>query len=176
MLVFAACTSSIQTDKSLSVRRDSLAVLSSWNVTTVISDSGITRFRVTTPEWLVYDRLPQPCWRFNCGLHLEKFNELLEVEAEVDADTAVYFSNEERWVLSGHVHAMNLNKETFETERLYVDQTADRIHTPCFVTITQKNRIIHGMGLESNQSLSKYAIINPTGVIPVDDDDAGSTK
>ena len=70
----------------------------------------------------------------------------------------------------GNVHAMNLDGEHFETDILYVDQKADRIYTDHKMKITQADKIINGVGFESNQRLSRYTILNPTGIIPIDEE------
>ena len=57
----------------------------------------------------------------------------------------------------------------FESEKLFVEQRNDRIYTDRFVTITQKERIINGIGLESNQKLTKYTILEPQGIIPIEE-------
>lgn len=51
--------------------RDSLPVMDTKGVTTLISDSGITRYRVNTAEWLIYDRKKPPYWAFEKGIYLE---------------------------------------------------------------------------------------------------------
>ena len=45
------------------------------NVTTLISDSGITRYRITTPAWYIYDHSSEPYWAFPKGVHLQRFDE-----------------------------------------------------------------------------------------------------
>ncbi|MBP5318659.1 MAG: LPS export ABC transporter periplasmic protein LptC [Paludibacteraceae bacterium] len=171
MLFFVGCSSSIKKGGALSGSRDSVPVMVTYDVNTVISDSGVTRYRVTSPEWAVYDRAAEPCWIFPKGLHLEKFDENLDVYAKVDADSAIYFSNLEIWHLVGHVNAMNVEGEHFESELLIVSQKEDRVYTDKFIKITQKKRIINGTGFESNQNLSRYTILNPQGVFPIDDDE-----
>ena len=34
------------------------------DVETLISDSGVTRYRIVTPLWYVYDETPEPFWLF----------------------------------------------------------------------------------------------------------------
>ena len=46
MLVLSACTSSIESEATINQPRDSMAVMKSYDVTTLVSDSGITRYRV----------------------------------------------------------------------------------------------------------------------------------
>lgn len=169
MFVFISCSSRIESTEELSNSRDSIPLIHAWDVSTVISDSGITRYRVETPEWLVFEKAAEPYWDFPHGIHLEKFDENLNVYANVDADTAVYYNKKEMWILSGNVKAMNLDGEKFESEKLFVEQRNDRIYTDRFVTITQKDRIINGIGLESNQKLTKYTILEPQGIIPIDE-------
>jgi LPS export ABC transporter protein LptC len=171
ILVLQSCSSSVENSATLGVERDSAAVMKTYNVTTLISDSGITRFRVKTNEWLVFDKKAKPAWEFPQGLHLEQFDENLEIHSEVDAKKAVYYTNLEEWVLSDSVYAVNMEGEKFETEILYVHQKKDRIFTDKFVKITQKDKIITGIGMESNQRLTKYKVLKPQGIIPLDEEE-----
>lgn len=172
MLVLSACSSSIKNDVQLSGVRDSVAVMKSYDVTTLISDSGITRYRVMADEWLVYDKTARPCWLFPKGLHMQQFDENLQVHSEVSSKYAVYYVNEERWILTDSVKAMNVDGEIFETHSLQVEQKEDLIHTDEFVRITQKERIISGIGMRSNQRLTRYTILQTQGIIPIDDEDS----
>lgn len=67
------------------------------DVETLISDSGITRYRIIAPLWLVFDEAKVPCWRFPDGLNLEKFDDLMRRDATVRCDSATYFKLEELW-------------------------------------------------------------------------------
>jgi LPS export ABC transporter protein LptC len=170
ILVLQSCSSAVENTAKLGVERDSAAVMKTYNVTTLVSDSGITRFRVKTPEWLVYDKIAKPIWEFPNGIHLEQFDLNLEVHSEVDAKKAIYYTEQEEWVLSDSVYAVNVDGERFESEILYVHQKEDRIFTDKLVTITQKDKVITGIGMESNQRLTKYKVLKPQGVFPIDDD------
>lgn len=171
MLCFVQCAGKVKTNKALTSTRLEIPALHVWDVSTVISDSGITRYRLETPEWLVYDKGADPNWLFPQGIHFEKFDENLDVYAQVDADSAIYYTDPDQWVLVGNVKAVNLDGEQFETDILYIDQKRDRIHTNNQIKVTQSDKIINGVGFESNQRLSKYTILNPTGIIPIDDED-----
>ena len=91
--------------------RDSLPVMDTKGVTTLISDSGITRYRVNTAEWLIYDRKKPPYWAFEKGIYLEKFDSLFHTEASIKADTAYYYNKKELWKLIGNVHITEPEKE-----------------------------------------------------------------
>lgn len=171
ILILQSCSSSVKNTATLDVVRDSAAVMKTYNVTTLVSDSGITRFRVNTPEWLVFDKKAKPTWEFPNGIHLEQFDENLEVHSEVSAKKAIYYTELEQWILSDSVYAINVEGEKFESEILYVHQKEDRIFTDKFVKITQEDKIITGIGMESNQRLTKYKVLKPQGIIPLDEDE-----
>lgn len=170
MLCVTSCRGKVVSNDSLVQVRDSVPGMHAWDVSTVVSDSGVTRFRINTPEWVVYDKAKEPFWHFPDGLHFERFDENLDVFAKVDADSALFYTEKDFWELIGNVHAMNLDGEHFETDILYVDQKADRIYTDHKMKITQADKIINGVGFESNQRLSRYTILNPTGIIPIDEE------
>ena len=171
ILVLHSCSPSVENTATLGMERDSAAVMKTYNVTTLVSDSGITRFRVATQEWLVFDKKAKPTWEFPQGLHLEQFDENLEIHSEVDAKKAIYYTELEQWILSDSVYAVNVEGEKFESEVLYVHQKEDRIFTDKFVKITQEDKIITGIGMESNQRLTKYRVLKPQGIIPLDEDE-----
>ena len=171
ILILQSCSSSVKNTATLDVVRDSAAVMKTYNVTTLVSDSGITRFRVNTPEWLVFDKKAKPTWEFPNGIHLEQFDENLEVHSEVSAKKAIYYTELEQWILSDSVYAINVEGEKFESEILYVHQKEDRIFTDKSVKITQEDKIITGIGMESNQRLTKYKVLKPQGIIPLDEDE-----
>lgn len=171
ILVLQSCSPSVENTATLGMERDSAAVMKTYNVTTLVSDSGITRFRVATQEWLVFDKKAKPTWEFPQGLHLEQFDENLEIHSEVDAKKAIYYTELEQWILSDSVYAVNVEGEKFESEVLYVHQKEDRIFTDKFVKITQEDKIITGIGMESNQRLTKYRVLKPQGIIPLDEDE-----
>ena len=70
--------------------RDSLPVMDTRGVTTLISDSGVTRYRVNTEEWLIFDKKKPSYWAFEKGIYLEQFDSLFHVDASIKADTANY--------------------------------------------------------------------------------------
>ena len=52
-LLFPACTDKGKKMADAVVNRDSLPSMTSLGVTTLISDSGITRYKIVTEEWMV---------------------------------------------------------------------------------------------------------------------------
>lgn len=163
--------------------RSAMPVLDAQGVTTLISDSGVTRFRITAREWQVYDKATPSYWEFPKGIYLEQFDYMLNTAATLRADYAYYNDQEEIWHLTGNVYATNVNGEQFETPELFWAQKTERVYSDSCITITQpptpaavqakganaKGTIIKGVGFESNQEMTKYTIRRPSGIFPVDD-------
>lgn len=136
------------------------------DVETLISDSGITRFRITTPIWYVYDEVDEPYWRFPDGLYLEKFDDIFRKEATIRSDSATYFKNKQLWRLDGNVDISNVANERFLTQQLYWDQRAHKVYSDSFIHIERADRVIEGYGFESNEQMSRYTISNVAGIFP----------
>lgn len=174
LLLFSSCSGKKKELGDAIIERDSMAVMDTRGVTTLVSDSGVTRYRINTEEWLVFDRKNPPYWAFEKGVYLEKFDSIFQVEASIKADTAYFFNKEELWKLMGNVHIQNLKGEQFDTELLYWDQRTQRIYSDEFIRIEQPDRIITGHGFESNQQMTVYTIRKPEGIFYVDEETAAA--
>jgi LPS export ABC transporter protein LptC len=167
--VIACSTDRIEKTDAV-VDRSAMPKLQATEITTVISDSGITRYRISAPRWDVYDRAVQPYWEFTDGIHFERFDQNLKVDANVHSNYAKFLENEQLWELRGDVKATNIQGELFETEQLFWNQREERFYSDSLIRVTQTTRIITGLGFESNQTLTNYTIRNPQGVFPIEED------
>ncbi len=149
--------------------RSAMPALDAQEVTTLISDSGITRYRITSAKWLIFDKADTPYWEFPAGIYLEKFNADLQADATVEADYAYYNEPAQRWTLRGNVKAINLEGEMFETPLLYWDQKSESVYSDSAIVITKAKSIIQGVGFRSNQEMTNYTILRPTGVFPIEE-------
>lgn len=149
--------------------RDSLPLLDTRGVSTLISDSGLIRYRIDTEEWLIFDRKDPPYWAFEKGVYLEQFDTLFHKEASIKADTAYYFERDKLWKLKGRVNINNRKGETFDTELLFWNQATQKIYSDRFIRIQQPDRIITGYGFDSNEQMTIYTIHNIEGIFYVDE-------
>lgn len=168
LLFISACSGGKKQMGEAITERDSLPVMDTREVTTLISDSGVTRYRIKTKEWKVFDRKSPPYWAFERGIYLEKFDTLFQMEASIQADTAYYYNKEELWKLMGHVDIHNLKGERFNTELLFWNQRTQKVYSDRFIRIEQPDRIITGWGFESNQQMTVYTIFKTEGIFYVD--------
>ena len=100
---------------------------------------------------------------------LEKFNENLVIDASLKADYARYETQQQVWELDGNVVAVNEVGEQFETPQLFWDQQSEQIYSDSSIVITRATSVIMGVGFRSNQTMSQYVILAPTGFFPVEE-------
>lgn len=136
-------------------------------VISLISDSGVTRYRANAKEWLVYGKAQEPYWYFPKGIYVEKFDSLFQTEASIVADTAYYYDKQGLFQFVGQVEVKSLQGERFETEELFWNQKEDKVYSDRFIRIEQEEKVITGIGFESNQNMTRYTIRESRGVFPV---------
>ena len=169
MLVFSGCDDS---DKKVGPDiglRDSLPALRSYGVSTLISDSGIIRYKIIAEEWFIYDKTIPPHWSFEKGLFIERFDQSYKVDAFISCDTAYFYNQQELWELRGRVLVKNLKNETFKTTLLFWDQRAHRIYSSAYMEIEGETRELSGYNFSSNEQMTDYIIHSSKGLFPLED-------
>lgn len=169
LLFIVSCNNNKPDKIGAVVDRTKLPKLHATEITTIISDSGITRYRIYALRWDIYDKAIQPYQEFPDGIYFEKFDANMKVDANIQSKYARFIENEQLWVLRGKVRAMNLQGELFETEKLFWDQRLAKFYSDTLIKITQATRIITGIGFESNETMTHYLIKNPQGIFPLNE-------
>lgn len=146
---------------------ESFATMTTTDVNTVISDSGIRRYRILAPIWLVYDEASEPSWRFKLGMHMERYDNAGRVNATVDCDSAIYYTGRDLWELIGAVDIHSSDGQRFLTEQLFWNRRTREVYTDSFIHIRRPDRVLEGYGLRSNDEFTNYMIPRPTGSFPV---------
>ena len=138
------------------------------DIETLISDSGIIRYRITTPIWEMYEEAEEPFWRFPQHLHLEQFNDMGVKDAFIDCDSAYFFRITQVWRLDGHITISNLAGDKFRTSQIFWDQRDRIVRSDSFIQIERPDRIIEGYGFRSNDRLTDYTLYRVAGIFPVE--------
>lgn len=176
-VLFPACSGDKNQFAEAITERDSLPSMKTLGVTTLVSDSGITRYKIITEEWEIYDKKNPPYWAFEKGVYLEKFDSLFHIDASIKADTAYYYEKKKLWELRGNVHIRSQRGDKFDTDLLFWDEKQEKVYSDKFISIEQEDKVITGYGFESNQQMTEYQIYDNTGVFTVEDTaPADSTK
>lgn len=141
--------------------------LRTTDYTTQFSDSGITRLRAIAKVHLKFDKAKEPYSYFPEGLYVEKFDTLFRTEASLKADTAYNYEKKGLWKFVGNVKVESLDGKEFETSLLFYDEKEEKIYSDKYIRIEEEDKIITGIGFESNQDMTQYKIFNSQGVFPV---------
>lgn len=138
------------------------------NVNTLVSDSGITRYKVITDTWLIFGKASEPYWYFPDGVYLEKFDTVFNVEASIRADTARYFQRRGLWQADGNVDISNTEGVRLETSQLFWDEKKETFYSDSFVRITKGEDVNTGIGFLSNKDMTEYTIYKSTANFAVE--------
>lgn len=168
LLLLGACGEDDKLGVTNAVDSKNMPQLSTRNVSTLISDSGYTKYKVVTPLWNVYGQAEQgeAYWDFPEGVYLRQLDHNLAVVSTVAADSAVYYPGKKLWELYGDVEINQKEKAYFFSQRIFFDDRQKTIYSDTFIHIKTPTQILEGIGFESNQSLTRYRVLRPTGMFP----------
>ncbi len=170
VLIFHLSCKGESNEKLIAVEcSDSLPVMSTFDVNTIISDSGRISYKIIADEWRIYDKRKPPFWAFEKGVYLEKYDKEMNIEATVKCDTAYYYSEQELWKLIGNVNIKNVKDEKFYTPLMYWDQKEEKIYSDSYIKIEQADQVTEGIGFEANQNLTLWQINNTKGIFAVEE-------
>ncbi|MDE5850634.1 MAG: LPS export ABC transporter periplasmic protein LptC [Muribaculaceae bacterium] len=170
VMLFSGCKEEGKLGVASRIDPKKMPTMSTVNVSTLISDSGITQYKIVSPLWTVYDEVDTPYWSFPKGIYLQKYDRKFNVIASVAADSAKFYRLQNLWKLDGNVELHKEPGELFLTQQLFWDQRRNRLYSDSFIHIESPTRMLEGYGFESNDRLTKYSIRKPTGIFPVSEE------
>lgn len=117
-MILGGCTEVHEHTAAAIHDRDSVSVMTSYGVNTLISDSGVIKYKIVTERWDVNVVKNPSYWLFEKGVFFEQFDEKFHVEAYIQADSAKYYDQKKLWHLRGRVRIRNINGLLFESEEV----------------------------------------------------------
>jgi len=163
MVLLSACEEEKEHIAPAIYPRDSVSVMTSYGVNTLISDSGLIKYRIVTESWEVNQIKNPSRWIFNNGLFLEQFDEKFHVEAYIQSDTAYYFDQKKLWELRGRVRVRTVDGMRFSSEELFWDQNKRELYSNKFSRLITPDREMQGTYFLSDERLTHYTISNSKG-------------
>jgi len=156
--------------------RDSVSMMTSYGVNTLISDSGVIKYKIVTERWDV-NTIKQPTrWTFEKGVFLEQFDEKFHVEGYINADTAWYYDQIKLWELRGRVHIKNVNGLVFDSEELYWDGIKHEFYSHKFSKVVTPERTMQGTYFRSDEHMRHYEVTNSVGSFQSEDIEGGNQQ
>lgn len=132
------------------------------------SISGQKKYKLTTPRLLIFDSKDKAYKECPEGFHIVRFNDAQQISSQLSANYGKQFEKEELWEAEGNVILVNEQGDTLKTEHLVWNQKEEMIYSDKFVRIIRDNQVITGIGLEADQELKKYKILEPKGTMYVE--------
>ena len=138
-------------------------MMTSFGVNTLISDSGVLKYRIVTERWEVNDKRNPSRWIFDKGLFLEQFDEKFHVQSYIQCDTAYYFDQNKLWELRSRVRVLTKDGLKFSSERLYWDEDKHELYSDVYSRLVTPERTLEGSYFRSDERMTKYFVSNSKG-------------
>ena len=143
--------------------RDSVSMMTTYGVNTLISDSGVIKYKIVTERWDVNTVRNPSRWTFDKGVFFEQFDEKFHVEGYIQADSAWYFDQKKLWHLRGRVRIRNVNGLLYESEELYWDGIRHEFYSYVYSKVTTPERSMEGTYFLSDERMTHYIVTNSKG-------------
>jgi len=176
MLVLLSCTEQ-KSHTAAAVRdRDSASMMVSYGVNTLISDSGVIKYRIVTERWDVNTIKNPPRWTFEKGIFMEQFDENFHIEGYIQADSAWYYDQKKLWELRGRVSIRNVNGLIFNSEELWWDGIRHEFYSYKFSRVVTPERTLEGTYFRSDEHMAHYEVTNSVGSFQSEDMEGDSQQ
>ena len=143
--------------------QDSASMMTTYGVNTLISDSGVIKYRIVTERWDVNTVRHPSRWEFMKGVFFEQFDEQFHVQAYIQADTAWYFDQLRLWKLRGRVSIRNVKGLVYTSEELFWDGIKHEFYSTVFSRVVTPERTMEGTYFRSDENMDHYMVSNSVG-------------
>lgn len=128
--------------------------------------SAKVKGKLTAPFMLDFPRPDTPYAEFPRTLHVDFYNDSMQIESKLDAHYGKYYINQDKVFLKDSVVVMNIiKKDTVHCRTLWWDQHTERFTTDDPVRIYTPDKILYGTGMEADQNFRWYTIKKMTGMV-----------
>lgn len=174
--VLAACQNPVEHTAPAIHNRDSVAMMTSYGVNTLISDSGVIKYRIVTERWEVNTNRVPSRWIFDKGMLLEQFDEKFHINSYIQCDTAYYFDQERVWKLYGRVRILTKDGLRFTSEQLTWDENKHELSSNVFSKLITPERTLQGSYFWSDERMTRYFVSNSKGSFEKGDFGGGNSS
>ena len=143
--------------------RDSVSMMTSYGVNTLISDSGVIKYRIVAERWEVNTVRNPSRWIFEKGLFFEQFDEKFHVQSYIQCDTAYYYDQKRLWELRSRVSILTKDGLRFTSQQLFWDETNHELYSHVHSKLVTPERTLEGSYFRSDESMTKYYVSNSRG-------------
>ncbi|HET6995773.1 MAG TPA: LPS export ABC transporter periplasmic protein LptC [Chitinophagaceae bacterium] len=163
-----ACENDEKVIKELTEQRKT--VEKGTNIESYLSQNGSVKAKLVSPLMLrVIDTAPYV--EFPNTLHVDFYNDSLQVETRLDSKYGKYFEKLDKVYLRDSVVVISVKGDTLKAPELWWDQNAKLFYTDSVAEYHSiDKRITGGKGLVATQDMSEVTFKYPTGPVKVPKD------
>ncbi len=143
--------------------RDSASMMISYGVNTLISDSGVIKYRIVTERWEVNTVRNPSRWIFEKGLFFEQFDEKFHVQSYIQCDTAYYYDQKKLWELRSRVSILTKDGLRFTSQQLFWNQASHELYSNVPSRLVTPDRTLEGTYFRSDERMTRYFVSNSRG-------------
>jgi LPS export ABC transporter protein LptC len=133
----------------------------SWNSTIVFSDSGVTKGILKAGHAVVYNI--QNKTFLGDSVRVDFFDDKGSHTSFLISDSGVVNNQNNDLEAIGNVYAHSDSGTSLWTQRLYWNNTTQKVTSGVFVKIVSPTETIEGTGFQSDRDLRNYTIFNVSG-------------
>jgi LPS export ABC transporter protein LptC len=142
----------------------------------LFSDSAVVRFRLQTPSLFIYSDEDDPYKEFPNGFLIEKFDNKMHVTSSIKADYGKYYEKKQLWEAKQNVVALTESGDSLLTEHLFWDEKKDLLYSDLFVKVIKPDKVLTGVGFESDVHMTYWKFEAPKGHFYVDVEEGEKEK
>jgi len=164
VVVLFSCENSITTIQEIT-RKDTLPLVSAFNIEYERTDSGFRQVLLTSPLMNRYGGA-DPYSEFPEGFKVIFYDTAGHPNSFIEANYGISYEKKKIMHARNNVVVRNFDtEEQLDTENLIWDQKKKIIYTKSFVKITTPDKVIYGDSLQAHESFKWREIFNVRGVI-----------
>lgn len=143
--------------------RDSVPTMVTYGVNTLVSDSGVIKYRIVAERWEVNMNKNPKQWILDKGVFLEQFDEKFHIQMYFTADTAYNYYEKKLWKFRGHVKLLTKDGLRFFSNELYYNQMKHELYSTMFSKLITPERTLVGSYFRSDDQMKSYNVYNTRG-------------
>ncbi len=163
--VFSACTGKKEKASALelldSAQVANIPSMVGDNVNTLVSDSGLLKYRMQAEKVFIYDKVDSPYWNFPEGIHIITYSNVGKSEGDIKSKYAKFYVEKKLWELRKDVVAVSPEGKVLKTERLFWDQEKKTIFSDTLSSVIQGEIVTTGTSFTSDETFDDWHVDNP---------------
>ncbi len=158
MVLMVACEEEHEHTAPAVNPRDSVPAMVTYGVNTLISDSGVIKYRLVTERWEVNEVRNPSRWIFDKGVLITQFDQKMHIQGYIQCDSAVYYDKLRLWQLHGRVRILNPQGLSFQSDEIYWDEMNHKLWSHSYSHMKMPDKEVDGNWFESNEQMTQYEI------------------